>query len=74
MNHVIAARELWRDDLSISLEFDARDFWVGVFWKDDVYRTMGMSGKTVESRWRNVFVCLLPCLPIHLCWRLAPDA
>lgn len=41
---------------SAALEWEPRDVWVGVYWR--------------RSRGRgvlDVYVCVLPCLPIHLC-------
>jgi hypothetical protein len=39
--------------LSVRLEFKLEDFWIGVFWKRSQVAT-------------HVWICLLPCLPIHL--------
>lgn len=47
------------------LRWDPRDVWVGVFWEryfDD------------ELNWRHaldVYVCVLPCLPLKFQWRWA---
>jgi len=38
---------------NFSIEFKLADMWIGGFWaKDDIGRT-------------DIWVCLLPCLPIH---------
>lgn len=37
------------------LEWKPEDLWVGAFWK--------RTGNTVD-----LWVCLLPCLPIHVSW------
>jgi hypothetical protein len=37
------------------LEFKLADFWVGVFWK-----TVGHC--------LDVWICVVPCLPLHLCF------
>lgn len=43
---------------SLALKLDLRDVWVGVYWCPHPGRF-------------DVYVCLLPCLPIHLClWGL----
>jgi hypothetical protein len=34
-------------------EFQPRDLWIGVYWKDD--------GLTLD-----VWICVLPCIPLHL--------
>jgi hypothetical protein len=39
----------------ISWEFKLQDFWIGAYWK--------RMGNCVD-----LFVCLLPCLPIHISW------
>lgn len=43
------------------LYVDPRDCWVGVFWRIDSWGV-----------WREltVYLCLLPCLPLKLVWRL----
>lgn len=38
--------------MKIQLEFKLEDLWVGMYWKRSEDRT-------------DVWVCLLPCLPIH---------
>ena len=51
----------WDDDWSLTLEFKLPDFWIGAFWKREEYDFCG--------QWRRRFdlwVCLLPCLPLHL--------
>lgn len=40
---------------SIRVEWKPQDLWVGAFYK--------RSGDI-----RHLYVCLLPCVPIHLCW------
>ncbi len=42
----------WRETVAVSLEFKIQDLWIGVFWK---------TGKGEFDLW----LCLLPCLPIH---------
>jgi hypothetical protein len=49
--------------LYIRLEFKLADLWVGVFWKGSEYPEL------FENYWAkcyDVWVCLLPCLPIHI--------
>ena len=45
--------------LSIGLEFKPQDLWMGAFWK---------RGDEAAGSWQiaNVWVCLVPMLPIHL--------
>lgn len=42
---------------SVRLEWKPQDLWIGVFWKK-------------ETLYVDVWVCVLPCLPIHI-WRLS---
>ncbi len=37
---------------SLQLEWKPQDLWVGVYWKNQPYRI-------------DIWVCLLPCFPIH---------
>gem|GEM_PF-6998890 len=39
---------------SIKIEWKQQDMWIGVFWKDTFIR--------------DIWICLLPCLPIHIRW------
>jgi hypothetical protein len=41
--------------MSIRLEWKPQDAWIGAYWKQ------------TEERW-HLWICLLPCLPIHLQW------
>jgi len=41
--------------MRVRLEWKPEDLWVGVFWRRSGRRT-------------DVWVCLLPCLPIHIEW------
>ena len=43
----------------LSLEFKPADLWVGIFWK--------WSGTWRKPKDRlDLWICLVPCLPIHL--------
>jgi hypothetical protein len=46
------SRRPWR---YVRIEFKPRDLWIGAYWK--------RLGNTLD-----LWVCLLPCLPIHFCW------
>jgi hypothetical protein len=46
------------------LIFEPRDLWVGVYW--DAVRDEGYGGY-------NVYVCLVPMLPIFMQWRYTRD-
>lgn len=40
---------------NVALEFKIEDLWIGAFWK--------RIGNCVD-----LYICLLPCLPIHISW------
>jgi hypothetical protein len=42
---------------SCGLEFNPQDLWFGVFWR---------SGRDAGSHTLDLWVCLLPCLPLHI--------
>lgn len=44
---------------TFALEWKPQDLWVGAFWKSTDF-----DGFTGYSLW----VCLIPCLPIHIWW------
>ena len=46
--------------MKIRLQFEPRDLWVGVYWNKHLF---GWTDITV-----HVYVCILPCLPIHIWW------
>lgn len=59
-----------RKQLSVRLELKWEDLWVGVFWK----RTKPRGSEVwPRSKDLDVWICILPCLPLHLRFReLAP--
>lgn len=50
----------------IALEFKPEDCWIGVFWqrRPTRYVAAAIEKECVEDL--HVWLCLLPCLPIHL--------
>lgn len=43
-------------------EWKVEDLWVGVFWKHgDITTDEGQ-----KRMWTDVWICLLPCVPLHL--------
>ena len=50
-------------------EFKLADMWVGVFWRKE----MDVWAEDAEHIWEadrvDVWICLLPCLPIHVVWQ-----
>lgn len=52
-------RRGWR----LQLEWKVEDLWIGVFWRR-------VNNAHACMRFFDLWVCLLPCLPIHLStWR-----
>jgi hypothetical protein len=45
--------------VKVRIEFKLQDMWVGVFWKRDV-------DFITDLRELNIWICLIPCLPIHI--------
>lgn len=51
--------------MRISLKFELRDLWIGVYWS--VAHKHELPGGI--DRRIDVYICLLPCLPIHIRWQ-----
>lgn len=47
----------WTKTWRIRIEWKYQDFWIGAFWKTDRHKLDF-----------DLWICLLPCLPIHLWW------
>lgn len=47
--------------MKVQLEFKLEDFWVGVFWRRRRGWEECMGGDRLD-----VWICLVPCLPIHI--------
>jgi hypothetical protein len=54
-------------DSTLSLEFNPQDLWVGLFWKrKDQTLPDPFEGFYVHAL--DVYLCLFPCLVLHLSW------
>lgn len=57
-------------------EFKLQDLWIGVFWKRSVEKwakpAIGSFVDIREADRIDVWVCLIPCVPLHIVWR-GPD-
>lgn len=54
-------------------EVKREDCWVGVFWRDDA--PIPVHGRLITKRYarRHVWICLVPCLPLHISWLREAD-
>lgn len=50
--------------LRVRLEFVPRDVWVGAYWRRDTARDNAPFAFDSYDLW----LCLLPCLPLHVTW------
>ena len=46
----------------IRIEWKPQDLWIGVFWK----MTKAKTDEGEKSCATDVWICLIPCLPLHL--------
>jgi hypothetical protein len=55
--------------VKIRVEFRKEDLWIGVFWRlDEWYETETPEEGRFEKRKWDMWICLVPCVPIHLKW------
>lgn len=54
-----------RPHFQLTLEFKPQDLWLGVYWNRGSRHSASSSGIQHVSV-TDVWVCLLPCLPIHV--------
>ena len=47
----------------LSIEFTLQDMWLGVFW---CWKTAYQGTAGIKVRELHVYVCILPCVPIHV--------
>lgn len=59
------------DGLWFAIEWKPQDLWVGAFWKTSriSYHVDGRGWCSMET---DLWVCLLPCVPIHFTWARGP--
>lgn len=63
--HWMNTKTLLRLGKNISLEYKLADLWVGLY-PDKVYlRPINHKRQWINHLW----ICLLPCLPIHITWK-----
>jgi hypothetical protein len=50
----------------VTIHWEPRDCWIGVYW---TWKATGYHTAYGLVRWEwHLYVCLVPCLPIHLIW------
>jgi len=56
----------WDKSWAVTLEFKLADLWIGAFWKASIQETLAPQ----KRRYRrfDLWVCFLPCLPVHFTW------
>jgi len=48
----------------VRIEFKPQDLWLGLYWKVDPH----YYNEKRDGEWVDVWVCLIPMLPIHIDW------
>lgn len=66
INNIDVYSHLERSKLKLKLEFKKEDFWIGFYWKRS--KLKAMRGLYEMDLW----ICLVPMLPIHLTWYKVP--
>lgn len=49
----------------VRIEFKLADFWIGAFWSTEYLDKLPPVLVAQERKAYHLWVCLLPCLPIH---------
>ena len=57
--------------MRIRIEFKIEDFWIGAFWRS-TFDAVGPSRKDWVRATYDLWICLIPCFPLHLSWE-RPD-
>jgi hypothetical protein len=65
------AAAAWRPKFC-RFELALSDFWIGVFWRRDKTCPIAHDPFT-ELRSLDVWICVLPCVPLHLRWERMVD-
>ena len=50
-----------REPMRVSIKYEPRDLWVGVFWDRREWNDLK---EVVRGRSLHIYVCLIPCFPI----------
>lgn len=60
------------------LEYKPEDKWIGVYHKkkivisfgDMTFSYAGIYYPVIRTLYQHVWICIIPCLPIHLWWKI----
>ncbi len=63
MRVLVGHDEMPRQRFTARLLWEPRDLWMGVFWNR-------VHAGGPADRFLFVYVCVIPCLPVALSWRL----
>lgn len=58
----LVAEKLKFNRVDYKFEFKLQDFWIGIFWKT----TMCKTDEGEKPFATNIWICLIPCFPLHL--------
>jgi hypothetical protein len=67
----LANRWPWFMFFSIRIEWKLENFWIGALWKVEKDRYNHNEPHEVVH-W-DLWICILPCLPIHVSWSCSCD-
>ncbi len=56
--------------MSVRLEFQPQDCWIGVYW----CKSLVIAARNKRRRRRDIWICIIPMLPIHIWWLKAPES
>ena len=53
----------------ICFEYRLQDLWIGIYWKKSYSKFASQFEEESKLKLRyDIWICLLPCLPIHILW------
>lgn len=55
------------------IKFEKKDLWVGIYWNVTTQETVVDSMTMQIQRYLDIYLCLVPCLPIHWRHKLSVD-
>ena len=62
------------------LELNWHDRWIGVYDKkkleltfgDTTFSCSGLFHDVIQTWYQHIWICIIPCLPIHIWWEIDP--